>query len=169
MHPSILINWEKQCKPKSSHVLKRPLFWSFRAMQGCIIYIYMCVHVCVFSQPCTWTVEGSDHIYQVHSQFCSGISSVSLSTPSLVFENTHLQPASNHAPRFSNVLPPSDLQLFVWWVAKEVWLPSNLTLPVFLWMCELDDSERNTFIPIVKYMHWLRGVNEGQKTCILIV
>lgn len=95
-------------------------------------YIYMCVsvcvHVCVFSQPCTWTMEGSDHIYQVHSQFCSGISSISLSTPSLVFENTHLQPASNHAPRFSNVLTPSDLQLFVWWVAKEVWLPSNLTL-----------------------------------------
>lgn len=26
VHPSILINWEKQCKPNSSHVLKKPLF-----------------------------------------------------------------------------------------------------------------------------------------------
>ena len=48
--------------------------------------------------------------------------------PCLVFENTHLQPAPNHAPCFSNLLTPSDLQLYVWWVAKELWLPGNLTL-----------------------------------------
>lgn len=48
--------------------------------------------------------------------------------PFLVFENTHLQPASNHAPCFSNLLTPSDLQLYVWWLAKELWLLGNLTL-----------------------------------------
>lgn len=57
---------------------------------------------------------GSDHIQPERSQFCSGISSISLSPRRLVLENTHLPPASDHAPRFANVLTPSDLQLFVW-------------------------------------------------------
>lgn len=151
MHPSILINWGKnnKKKPKSGHVLKSPFFWSFRAMH---MYAYICIffllllHLTIYgwkknenvrgwrpcflpsTWSCTWRVEGSDHIYQVHSQFCSGFSSIPLSPPSLVFENTHLQPASNHAPCFSNLLTPSDLQLHVWWVAKELWLPCNLTL-----------------------------------------
>ena len=43
-------------------------------------------------------------------------------------ENTHLQSASNHMPCFSNLLTPSDLQLYVWWVAKELLLRSNFTL-----------------------------------------
>lgn len=46
----ILINQEKkQCKPKSSNVLKRPLFWSFRAMH---MHAY-CVCVCICA-PGQW-------------------------------------------------------------------------------------------------------------------
>lgn len=38
---------------------------------------YACILcMCVYMR--TWTVEGSDHNYQAHSQFCSGICSASL-------------------------------------------------------------------------------------------
>lgn len=150
MHPSILINWGKNNK-KNQRVA---MFWkapSSDHSEQCIcmhiyaffLFIYLSNYIWVEKNEnvrgwrpcflpstwsCTWRVEGSDHIYQVHSQFCSGFSSIPLSPPSLVFENTHLQPASNHAPCFSNLLTPSDLQLHVWWVAKELWLPCNLTL-----------------------------------------
>lgn len=41
-------------------------------------------------------------------------------------ENTHLQSTSNHMPRFSDLLTCSDLQLYVWWLAKRSLLALEL-------------------------------------------
>lgn len=73
------------------HVLKKPLFRSFGAMH---MYTCLCISLSLKyirqknENKRGWGtqqydpapgVEGSDHIYQVHSQFCSGFSSISLS------------------------------------------------------------------------------------------
>lgn len=80
VHTNILISWGKQCK-EWLHFEKKALvlITQSNARVRSTVFVWTFVRLFFHPESAPGHRRGSDHIHQAHSQFCSGISSISLS------------------------------------------------------------------------------------------
>lgn len=80
VHTSVLISWGKQCKEWLHFENKALVLITQSNARVCLsLSVWTCVRLFFHPESAPGHRRGSDHIHQAHSQFCSGISSISLS------------------------------------------------------------------------------------------